>query len=116
MVETPEWSYGGRVEVDVHPFRVGVQAKHVGPRWATDVNDVKVTGYTVVDADARLGLDQLLGKKSYFQLNITNLLGYDEPIYSGLFVQAVGTTSINIPYGKKDVWPRAINATVTLRF
>ena len=50
------------------------------------------------------------------QLNITNLLNYDDPIYNGLFVQAVGTQSINIPYGKKDVWPRAANLTVTLQF
>ena len=74
VVETPEWQYGGRVEVDIKPFRMGIQAKHVGPRWATDVNDVKVVGYTVVDADARLGLEKLMGRKSYVQLNVTNLL------------------------------------------
>jgi iron complex outermembrane receptor protein len=74
VVETPEWQYGGRVELDLSPFRVGVQAKHVGSRWATDVNDVKVTGYTTVDADARIGLEKLIGQKSYVQLNVTNLL------------------------------------------
>ena len=85
VVETPEWQYGGRVEVDVHPFRVGIQAKHVGPRWATDVNDVKVVGYTTVDADARIGLEKLLGKKSYFQVNVTNLL--DEHYFGNLSTQ-----------------------------
>ncbi len=74
MVETPEWQYGGRAEVEIRPFRVGIQAKHVNSRWATDVNDVKVTGYTTVDLDARIGLEKLAGKKSYLQLNVTNLL------------------------------------------
>ena len=74
VVETPEWQYGGRIEFDVKPVRMGIQAKHVGPRWATDVNDVKVVGYTVVDADARLSLEKFMGKKSYLQVNVTNLL------------------------------------------
>ncbi len=74
VVETPEWQYGGRVEFEVKPLRLGIQAKHVGPRWATDVNDVKVTGYTTVDADARLDIPWVPGKKSYVQLNVTNLL------------------------------------------
>ena len=74
VVETPEWQFGGRAEVEFRPFRLGIQAKHVSSRWATDVNDVKVTGYTTVDLDARIGLEKIAGKKSYVQLNVVNLL------------------------------------------
>jgi len=97
VVETPQWQYGGRVEVDVKPFRLGVQAKRVSSRFATDVNDVKVTGYTTVDADARLSLDKLLGKKSYFQVNVTNLL--NEHYFGNL------STQINA-YGAGNAAPR----------
>ena len=58
VVETPKWQFGGRVELNLKPVTFGIQAKHVGERWATDVNDVKVKGYTTVDLDARVGLEQ----------------------------------------------------------
>ena len=60
VVETPKWQFGGRVEHDFRPFSVGIQGKHVGTRFATDVNDVKVKGYNVVDLDARVGLDAIV--------------------------------------------------------
>lgn len=85
VVETPQWQYGGRVEVDVKPFRLGIQAKRVSSRWATDVNDVLVTGYTTVDADARLSLERFAGKKSYLQLNVTNL--FNEHYFGNLSTQ-----------------------------
>ena len=56
VVETPKWQYGGRVELHVKPVTLGLQAKHVGKRFATDVNDVVVNSYTTVDADARIDL------------------------------------------------------------
>ena len=74
IVETPKWQYGGRAEFNFDPMTVGIQAKHVGARWATDVNDVKSTGYTTVDLDARVNLP-FPGTRSQFQLNVTNLLG-----------------------------------------
>jgi iron complex outermembrane receptor protein len=75
VVETPKWQFGGRAELDLKPVTLGIQAKHVGDRWATDVNDVKVKGYTTVDFDARIGLDRWMPlKKAYAQLNVINLL------------------------------------------
>lgn len=73
VVETPKWQFGGRAEFDLSPFTFGVQAKRVGSRWATDVNDVKTKGYTVVDLDARVRLAGI-GANTYFQLNLTNAL------------------------------------------
>ncbi|MEP6983094.1 MAG: TonB-dependent receptor [Sphingomicrobium sp.] len=112
VVETPEWQYGGRAEIDVKPFRMGIQAKHVGSRWATDVNDVKVTGYTTVDLDARVGLEKLLGKKSYLQLNVVNL--FNEHYFGNLSTQinafgAGGTAPRFTP-----VSTRAISGTLAI--
>jgi len=73
VVETPKWQYGGRAELKLNPLTFGVQAKHVSSRWATDVNDVKVKGYTTVDLDARVDIDAVPGHKTYFQFNVVNL-------------------------------------------
>jgi iron complex outermembrane receptor protein len=115
VVETPKWQYGGRAEVNIKPVTLGVQAKRVSSRFATDVNDVKVKGYTTVDLDARLGLDFLPeGKKSYFQLNVINL--FNEHYFGNL------STTINA-YGFGNSAPRftpvstrAITGTLTVGF
>jgi iron complex outermembrane receptor protein len=93
---------------------LGVQAKHVSSRYATDVNDVLVKGYTTVDVDARLDLPWVPGKKSYFQLNVINLL--NEHYFGNL------STSINA-YGFGSSAPRftpvstrAVTGTLTLGF
>ncbi|MGN6057632.1 MAG: TonB-dependent receptor [Sphingomicrobium sp.] len=114
VVETPKWQYGGRAEVNIKPVTLGIQAKHVSARWATDVNDVKVKGYTTVDLDARVGLDMIPGQKSYFQLNVINLL--NEHYFGNL------STTINA-YGVGSSAPRftpvstrAVTGTLTLGF
>lgn len=50
------------------------------------------------------------------QLNVDNLLNYDSPIFNGLFVYTLNGQSYNIPYGKKEVWPRAARVTATIPF
>jgi iron complex outermembrane receptor protein len=114
VVETPKWQYGGRAELRLAPMTLGVQAKHVTSRYATDVNDVLVKGYTTVDVDARLDLPWVPGKKSYFQLNVINLL--NEHYFGNL------STSINA-YGFGSSAPRftpvstrAVTGTLTLGF
>ena len=73
--ETPKWQVGGRANVDLGSVEFGIQGKRVSSRFLTDVNDVRVKGYTLVDADARFGLDFLGkgGEKMYLQLNVQNL-------------------------------------------
>jgi iron complex outermembrane receptor protein len=113
VVETPKWQYGGRVEVNIKPVTVGIQAKRVSSRWATDVNDVKVKGYTTVDLDARVGLESFVDiPKAYFQLNVINL--FNEHYFGNL------STTINA-YGFGNSVPRftpvstrAITGTVTV--
>jgi len=115
VVETPKWQFGGRVELDFKPVTFGIQAKHVGDRWATDVNDVMVKGYTTVDLDARVGLEQWVPvKKAYAQLNVINL--FNEHYFGNL------STSINA-FGFSNSAPRftpvstrAVTGTLTVGF
>jgi iron complex outermembrane recepter protein len=74
VVETPEWQFGGRAQLSFDPVSVGVQAKHTGDRFVTDVNDIVSKGYTVVDLDARLSLAFAGMTRTYLQLNVSNLL------------------------------------------
>lgn len=114
VVETPKWQYGGRAELRLEPVTLGIQAKHVSSRFATDVNDVLVKGYTTVDLDARVDLPWIAGNKSYFQLNVINLL--NEHYFGNL------STSIN-GYGFGSSAPRftpassrAVTGTLTLAY
>lgn len=74
LVETPTWQYGLRSQVRYNPLSLGLTYKHVSSRTATDLNDVIVDAYDVVDFDARLSLGGLGMPKTYLQLNVNNLL------------------------------------------
>lgn len=50
------------------------------------------------------------------QLNVDNLLNYNQPIYNGLFVYTVNGQSYNIPYGTKSVWPRSARLSLSIPF
>jgi iron complex outermembrane receptor protein len=114
VVETPKWQFGGRAELNIRPVTLGIQAKRVSSRFATDVNDVLVKGYTTVDLDARVDLPWVPGRKSYLQLNVINLL--NEHYFGNL------STSINgYGVGHSDprftpVASRAVTGTLTVGF
>ena len=82
IVETPDWTFGGRVDWQVMPnLNLGLQAKHVGDRFSTDVNDEVFPSYTVADFDARYDLTSAMGiRGAYVQVNVTNI--FDE-LYLG---------------------------------
>ena len=112
VVETPKWQFGGRAEVNVRPVTFGIQAKRVGDRFATDVNDVVSKGYTTVDLDARFDLDFIPNRKSHFQLNVINL--FNERYFGNL------STSVNA-FGVSALAPRftpastrAVTGTLTI--
>lgn len=85
VVETPKYQFGGRAQVELGPVDVGVQGKYVGRRFATDVNDVIVPSYTLVDLDARLNLEQFGLRRTFLQLNVRNL--FDEFYFSNISTQ-----------------------------
>jgi len=79
LVETPDWTYSARVDWDVtENLHVGLQAKYVGERFATDVNDEISEAYTVADMDVRYDLTDTFGIRGAFvRLNVTNLFDED---------------------------------------
>ncbi len=78
IVETPDWTFAGRVDWQVTPdFNLGLQGKYVGRRFSTDINDEVFPEYTVFDLDARYDLTDTFGiSNAFVQLNVTNL--FDE--------------------------------------
>ena len=83
LVDTPNWQYGTRAQITLPSLVMGVSAKHVGDRFITDENDAVSAGYTLVDLDAQIGLGAVGLPRTYFQLNVTNLL--DKRYYSNVW-------------------------------
>jgi iron complex outermembrane receptor protein len=81
VVETPKYTFGGRVDWDVtEAFHVGVQGKYTGDRFSTDVNDEVAPHYAVWDLELRYDLP--FAKKTYAQLNVNNL--FDETYFGSI--------------------------------
>lgn len=114
VVETPEWQFGGRAEFKMNPVTLGIQAKRVGRRYATDVNDVVAKGYTTVDLDARIGLDRWVNPKTYLQLNVINLL--NEHYFGNLSTTINGYGFASSAPRFTPVSPRAVTGTLTVGF
>jgi iron complex outermembrane receptor protein len=117
LVETPDQMYSARIQYKFNDvFQAGVQAKFVGERWLSDVNDLKDSSYTTVDADARFDFAPLGFEGTYLQLNVINLL--DEDYYGSL-----GTVTSATPgqpgYGRPFAQvgaPRTMMATLRVSF
>ncbi len=75
LVETPKHQWGLRAEYKGEAFSTGIEIKHVGDRFSTDVNDQVSPKYEVVNLNARYRLDDWGFKGAYFQVNATNLFG-----------------------------------------
>jgi iron complex outermembrane receptor protein len=81
VVETPKYTFGGRVDWDVtEALHMGVQGKFTGDRFSTDVNDEVAPHYTVWDLS--LSYDLPFAKKTYAQLNVNNL--FDETYFGSI--------------------------------
>jgi iron complex outermembrane receptor protein len=108
--ETPKWQLGGRAEATIGFVSLGMQAKYVGSRFATDVNDVKVKGYTLVDLDARMTLEPLGLKQTWVQLNISNL--FDTYYFGNISTQIDSSGGPSFSVGA----PRTAMATLRVGF
>ena len=75
LVETPKHQWGLRADYSGDAFSAGIEIKHVGNRFSTDVNDQVSPKYEVVNFNARYKLDDWGFKGAYFQVNATNLFG-----------------------------------------
>ena len=109
VAETPRWQWGGRAQYDFGPFSIAMQGKRVGSRFATDVNDVKVKGYTVFDMDARLSLDEIVHTRGTFlQFNLQNV--FDKFYFGNLSTQIRASDNPNFAVGA----PRTFSATLNV--
>jgi iron complex outermembrane recepter protein len=73
LVETPNWTFAGRVQYTLKNFSIGLQGKYVGDRFATDINDEVSSAYTVFDANLVVDLEPLGLKSTFLQFNATNI-------------------------------------------
>lgn len=110
LTETPDWTFGGRVQYETGPLQVGAQVKYTGERWVTDENDLYTEAYTVVNADAKFDLGYFGYKNSSLALSVVNLL--DEE-YFGSISGARNASSSTYAYRGA---PRTVQATVTYAF
>jgi iron complex outermembrane receptor protein len=76
LVETPEFTFGARLEYRIGGFSTGFQAKFTDERFATDLNDEIAPSYKVFDVDARYELKMFRDRRSYVQVNLNNI--FDE--------------------------------------
>ncbi|GIU66390.1 TonB-dependent receptor [Candidatus Phycosocius spiralis] len=77
LVETPDSTYGVRLQYSVDGLILGIQGKYVSSRYSTDVNDEESPAYTVADVDLSYDFEQLGIKNTVIQLNFINLFGED---------------------------------------
>ncbi len=108
--ETPTWQFGGRAQVSYEGFELGVQGKWVDDRFATDVNDVVVSSYTLVDLDASYSLEKFGLNRTSLQLNVRNL--FDAKYFSNISTQINAAGSPNFTVG----YPRTVMGTLRVGF
>ncbi|MBU6371963.1 MAG: TonB-dependent receptor [Alphaproteobacteria bacterium] len=103
LAETPEWTYGGRVEQKIGRFRLGLDGKHVADRYLFDDNDPRgtVPSYQVFNADANVDLSGIVPgtKKVELQVNVTNLFDkvYLGSLGSSTNFSATTTSAVGAP-------------------
>ena len=129
LAETPEWQYGYLAQVTFGPASVGAVYKHVGSRFATDANDIRVSDYDTLDLDARFDLVEFGLKNTFLQFNVSNV--FDRKYLGNISTQIVGPTAngtnttglavgANIPGGGNPTFsvgaPRTFQATLRVGF
>ena len=126
----PHFMIGGRLQGDVGPLTLGVQAKHTAERFLNDENVALVSSgnklvadgtqvwgqrypqYTTVDLDVRYSLKSLVNDRSFMQLNVTNL-------FNAFYVGSVSSNTSALQTGGTNVQvspPRAVVGTLTIGY
>ncbi len=96
LVETPHWTFAARSEYKIADLTMGAQFKRVGSRFSTDVNDEKVPGFSVVDANVSYSFASLGAEGVALKFNVNNL-------FDKKYLGNITTTRFSIdttkPYG-----------------
>ena len=82
FVESPNFQLTARAVYHIWGFRLGLDGKFVGSRYATETNDYKVPGYFTANADATYDLGELGWDQSYVKFNIENI--FDTKYFSSI--------------------------------
>ena len=82
FVETPDWTFSCRATYKIGDFNLGLGAKYVGRRFASDDNGYRVPDYYTVNADASYDLDSLGLENSALKLNVDNV--FDKHYFSSV--------------------------------
>lgn len=107
VTETPEWSFGGRAQVDIGPVSAGAQYKWVDQRFATDLNDVIVPSYGLLDLDARISLEQWGARKTYLQFNVLNV--FDKFYFGNISTQISSASAApSFALGSPRTWTGSV--------
>jgi iron complex outermembrane receptor protein len=111
LVESPKWTFSARMDLDVtESFHAGLQAKKVGDRFGTDLNDQVAPGYTVFDVDLVYDFKYKSMKAGELQLNVTNLT--DEEYFGNISSGTGGASTAFYSIGA----PRTVVASVKFNF
>jgi len=132
----PVYTFGGRIQGQLGPVEIGIQAKRTGGRYVNDSNlpivtcptnvavgsfcpigvgtviyPSKTPAYTLVDLDVRLPLTFLgFNDQTYFQFNVSNLF---DRLYVGGFTG--NTPNASVPFAQIGS-PRAFIGTLVVGF
>lgn len=122
LVETPEWTFGGRVELrPFDGFNLGIEGKFVDDRFTTDLNDAKVDSFKVFSLDAGYNFEFEGVKSMRVQLNVYNL--FDEEFFGSISSTAYSVArtppivgfSPNTPFLTLGA-PRTVSLSLQTRF
>ena len=124
-----EYMFGGRLQANLGPVEAGVQYKRTGPRYINDSNlplvtrtvanntvtttelyPAKTPAFDILDADARFSLAQFGLNKTFFQVNVTNILN---SFYIGYVSGQTNDTSV--PFVQIGV-PRTVSGSLVFSF
>jgi iron complex outermembrane receptor protein len=118
FVETPEYTYGGRIDLRPMPnLTVGLEGKFVDERFTTDVNDAKVASYTLVHLNAAYDFEvaRLQGLRAQFV--VYNLL--DEEFFGNISSSTNAITTAGVtgsaPFLSLGA-PRSMSFSIIARF
>ncbi len=105
LVDTPALTVAARLQVEHAGFVAGLQGRHVGSRWANDINTEKVGAFMLFDFDASRAFT-LHGRPVSMQINVLNL--FDRP--------RIGAVSTSIAGAARHAVgpPRTVQLTWTL--
>ena len=118
FVETPEYTYGGRVDLTPIPnLSVGFEGKFVDERYTTDINDAKVGSYTLFHFNAGYEFDVARLKGLRAQFVVYNL--FDEEFFGNISSTTNAITTAGVTGSTPNLSlgaPRSMSLTIQARF